>query len=102
MLEVCDYVLQLFDCMVVKIAIPNMEKVSMDFSCTDFSTGGIMSRFADYRTDTDFHRLLMVGTVFTMYRREREVIRSVHVVVAVEKDGMKLHVDAYCVEIDPG
>ena len=41
----------------------------------------------------------MVETVFTMYRRLREVIRSVHVVVAVEKNGMQLHVDAYCVEM---
>ena len=61
-----------------------------------------MYRFADIRTDTDFHRLLkflMVESVFTVCRRMREVIRSVHVVVAVGKYGMQLHVDACCVEM---
>jgi len=101
-LEVCDYGLQLLACMLVEIATPNLEEVSMDFSCSDFSTGGFMSRFADNGTDTGFHRLLMVETVFTMYRRMRGVIRSVHVVMAVEKNGMKLYVDAYCDEIDQG
>ena len=71
----------------------------MDFSCSDFFTGGFMYLVADNRTDTGFHRLLMVETVFTMYRRLREVIRSVRVVVAVEKDGMQLYVNAYCVEM---
>ena len=61
-----------------------------------------MSCFADIGTDTSFPRLLkllMVEHVFTMYRRTRKVIRSVHVVVAVGKYGMQLHVDACCVEM---
>ena len=105
MLEVCDYGLQLFDCMVVEIATPNMEEVSMDFSCSDFFSGGFMSRFSDNGTDSGSLRLLKLlrieKNVFTVYRRTRKVIRSVHVVVAVEKNGMKLYVDAYCVAIEP-
>ena len=60
-----------------------------------------MSRYSDRRTDTGFHRLLMLETVFTLCRRMREVIRSVHEVLAVEKNGMKLYVDAYCVAMEP-
>ena len=71
----------------------------MDFSCSDFFNSEFMYRLADIGTDTGLHRLLMVETVFTMYRRLGEVIRSVRVVVAVEKNGMQLYVDAYCVEM---
>ena len=45
--------------------------------------------------------MLMLETVFTLCRRMREVIRSVHEVLAVEKNGMKLYVDAYCVAMEP-
>ena len=53
------------------------------------------------RTDTGFPRLLMVETVFPMYRRLRKIIRSACVVVNVEKNGMQLSVDACCVQIEP-
>ena len=56
-----------------------------------------MFRFAVRRTDTDFPRLLMVETVFPMYRRLRKIIRSPCVVVTVEKNGMQVSVSAYCV-----
>ena len=55
--------------------------------------------FSDKRTDTGFPRLLMVKTVTTLYRGMREVIRSVRVVVAVEKNGLRLYFDAYCVDM---
>ena len=70
--------------------------VSMTLDSFDiFFAGEFMSRFADIGTDTSLPRLLkllMVEHVFTMYGRTRKVIRSVHVVVAVEKNGMKLYV----------
>ena len=60
-----------------------------------------MFRFAVKRTDTGFPRLLMVETVFPMYRRLRKIIRSACMVVTVEKNGMQLNVDASCVQIEP-
>ena len=46
---------------------------------------------------------MRIENVFTMSRRAREVIRSVHMVLAVQGNtGMKLCLDAYCFEIDPG
>ena len=58
-----------------------------------------MFRFAVRRTDTGFPRLLMLETVFTLCRRMREVIVSVHEVVAVKKNGMELCDNAYCVQM---
>ena len=43
----------------------------------------------------------MIENVLTMSRGAREVTRSVHIVVAVDT-GMRLYIDASCVEIDPG
>ena len=69
-------------------------------------SGEFMSFFADNGTDSSFLRLLKlmrIENVFTMSRRAREVIRSVHMVLAVQGNtGMKLCLDAYCFEIDPG
>ena len=41
----------------------------------------------------------MVETVFPMYRRLRKIIRSACVVVTVEKNGMELCDNAYCVQM---
>ena len=60
-----------------------------------------MFRFAVKRTDTGFPRLLMVETVFPMYRGLRKIIRSACVVVTVEKNGLRLYDDAFCVQIEP-
>ena len=60
-----------------------------------------MFRFAVKRTDTGFPRLLMVETVFPVYRRLRTIIRSACVVVTVEKNGLWLSDDAFCVQIRP-
>ena len=70
-------------------------------------SGEFMSHFADNGTDSGSLRLLkllrMEKNVFTMSRRAREVTRSVHMVVAVKVNtGMRLYIDASCVEIDPG
>ena len=51
-----------------------------------------MFRFAVERTDTGFPRLLMLESVFPMYRRLRKITRSACVVVAMEKEGVKLNV----------
>ena len=72
--------------------------------------GEFMSRYADYVTDSGIYRLLqlllMIENVFTMsstMRMAREVTRSVHLVLAVQRNtGLKLSLDAYCFEIDPG
>ena len=66
-----------------------------------FFTGDFMFRFAVKRTDTGFPRLLMVETVFPVYRRLRTIIRSACVVVTVEKNGLWLSDDAFCVQIRP-
>ena len=95
-----------------------------DFSCSDvtrFSAGmnvGItldnleenfagefMSRFADNVADSGIPRLLrllmMIENVSSTLRMAREVIRSVHMVLAVQRNtGMRLYLDAYCFEID--
>ena len=51
-----------------------------------------MFRVAVERTDTGFSRLLMLESVFPMYRRLRKITRSACVVVAMEKEGVKLNV----------
>ena len=58
-----------------------------------------MFRFAVGRTDTGFPRLLMLESVFPMYRRLRTITRSACVVVAMEKEGVKLSVNANCGEM---
>ena len=58
-----------------------------------------MFRFAVERTDTGFPRLLMLESVFPVYRRMRKIIRSACVVVAMEKEGVKLSVNANCGEM---
>ena len=58
-----------------------------------------MFRFAVERTDTGFPRLLMLESVFPMYRRLRKITRSACVVVAMEKEGVQLNVDANCGEM---
>jgi len=64
-----------------------------------FFTGEFMFRVAVERTDTDFPRLLMLESVFPVYRRLRKITRSACVVVAMEKEGVKLSVKANCGEI---